>query len=265
MNVLRRRSVRVGLLFAVLLFVGLHLRNQLAASPPAQAQQTRPIPLEGLVAEIDTGGKVPGNPNNAVSDLQQFYKLIEVYRGRKGQFPENTHLLWRDIGKEPQAYGFSTLQQARPIFMNPDSRYSDDSLTRKSPNLVAPYFIGARPDGTPVGGPKLANQRDVLVCTNLYTHRNIRHLPNAHTEENPVGYFVVLWDDGKIEQVPYDQQLYAPDPANKGRFKLAFPGQAGVPSNALTYDEFYRLVGWKKGPRGSVGGEGQSYRDKPRP
>ncbi len=76
---------------------------------------------------------------------------------------------------------------------------------------------------------------------------------------NPVGFYVVLWDDGSVEKIPYYQRLYVPKPNSE--WVMAFPGQAGLPKNTLTYDQFYtQVIRFKESPRGSVGGKGVNYK-----
>lgn len=250
-----RRS-RIGLLLLALGTLGFLIRGQFSRAQTAPA--AAPIPPEGKVAEIDTGGQVPGNPDNAVQDMRELLRLIKVYQDKHGRFPQDANVLWQEVSRTPQEYGFSSVQQASPAFTNPDARYSDWGSERRFPDAVMPYYIlNKRLDGTLVGSPKAAGQRDVYIYTALYTHHNVRHFQGERSTENPVGFFVVMWDDGSIERVPYDQRLYAP--YGPRTHAVAFRGQAGLPAGTLTYDQYYHLFGWQRGPRGRVGGRGQSY------
>ena len=233
--------------------------------PAGSAQTTIPVPSQGKIPEFDTGGKVPGNPANAVQDLQEIHRLIGVYKSRDGAYPSRTLDLLQDIQKQPEVYGYSvpTERGTWPeAFMNSDYAYADGNKTH-NPNGVVPYITtDRRPDGTPIGGAKLPGQKDVLAYTDIYIHRNVHRFPKSRTTENPVGFFVVLWDDGTVTQVPYDELIYVPTEGNtekRGKYGQAFPGQAGIPANAVTYDQFYQKLGWKKGPRGKEGDLGLSY------
>ena len=60
---------------------------------------------------------------------------------------------------------------------------------------------------------------------------------------NPVGFYLVLYDDGKIAKVPYDQAIFfyeVPHP-NEAEITLSpvFPAQAGVTYNSLSYEEYW--------------------------
>lgn len=263
MNSLKNAKVRLGLLLLILMFVGVSIRAQYVRSQNGQVAPARYIPLAG-VAENDTGGKVPGDPNNGIEDLKQIYTAINAYRSRhNGAYPPKPSTMLKDLHtvQDLQQYGFKDFKQALRVFTNPDSRYSDSPFSRKYPDTDIVYRVyDKRFDGSPVADSKPSGTRDVLASTNIYSHQNVRTFPHSHSTNNPVGFSLVLWDDGTIQKIPYDRVLYVPK--GNGDFFTAFPNQAGVPSNALTYDEFYRLAGWKKGPRGSEGGEGQSYRDK---
>lgn len=257
---IQSRTWRVGILLVFLAAIGLHLRQSLRSSQN-QASATPIVPREGL-AENDTGGKVPGNPDVAVSNFQHLYQFVQVYKGRHKEYPVNTGYLMRDIIFSPTSYNVSSFKDVEKYFFNPDDRFSDSQSARHMAGKSCPYgFINKRPDGTLVGSSKTQDKRDIIALCDTYVHTNVRLFPNGRTTVNPVGNYLVLWDDGQVEKIPYDHLLYVPS-AQK-TFSYAFPGQAGVPSNALTYDEYYKAMGWKgKAPRGSEGGKGQSYDGK---
>jgi hypothetical protein len=54
-----------------------------------------------------------------------------------------------------------------------------------------------------------------------------------------VGFYLILWDNGSIERVAYDEVLYIPQ--DKG-FSLGFRKQAGLPSGCITYEEFWTRI-----------------------
>jgi hypothetical protein len=79
---------------------------------------------------------------------------------------------------------------------------------------------------------------------------------------NPVGFYVVLWDDGSVERIQYDRVLRVPKTASE--YTIAFPGQAGIPRSAMTYDQFTtEIAHWKVPPRGAPGAAGVAYDGKP--
>jgi len=281
MSFLKRPSFRLGSLGLLLIFVVFSIKSQYGHSQTGQLA-TSPLlnaPPSSGRAENDTGGKVPGNPDQTIANIHKIYAAIGVYRQRHGnKYPPNVSALMDDIladciAQPPgQAYGFKDGKNAREylkesvsLFLNPDSRYADDPVARHSlSNVVAYIMTDKRPDGTLIGDALASGKRDVLLSTDIYVHQNSVIYPKAHSTTNPVGFYVVLWNDGVVQKVPYDQILYVPK--GDGDFTHAFPGQAGVPSNALTYDQYYKLIGWKNGgPRGSVGGKGQSYNGKTYP
>lgn len=222
---------------------------------------------EGVVADIDTGGTIPGDPNNAIEDMKVIYRLIGIYRQKHQNYPNCDELL-KDIRASLKEYGFDTYEEAWQFFINPDSKYSDSSYDRKYPDKVVPYILlDKRLDGSPIGSPTAPGTKDVLISTSLYTHRNIRHYPGPRSTENPVGFWIVMWADGEIQKVPYDQILYAPkgrepdEPQGRKSHAFVFPGQAGLPANTKTYDQYYQGLGAKRGPRGKAGAKGKSYKE----
>jgi hypothetical protein len=216
------------------------------------------------VYENNTGGKVPGNPQNAVKGLRNVFTAVQVYQSRhNGSRPAGTGELLKDMWFDRFAYGLPADQNpfasANKLLSNPDTRYSDDPHARKHASNTVPYRVHSRrPDGTAIGGPKPEGTRDVVASTDVYVHQNVKHLPNQKTTSNPVGFYMVIWDDGRIQQIPYDKVLYVP--AGPSDFHIAYPGETGIPPGALTYDEYYtRAARWKRAPRGKPGSGGQSY------
>lgn len=96
-----------------------------------------------------------------------------------------------------------------------------------------------------MAGPKPADTRDVLAMTDIYFHKNTRYPPTGAPSWNPVGFFLVLWDDGEVTRVPYDKVLRSNLPG--GAQMYAFPGQAGVPSTAVKFSERFKRLR-RRGP-----------------
>lgn len=212
------------------------------------------VPAEG-VTPFDTHGRVPGDPNNGIKDLKRIYQIINIYRNEHdGAYPPDIMSL--KLVKNFQKYGFKNLQEAAAFFTNPDTIFADGHNPALAPVTFVYFLSDKRYDGSPVGSPKPLGTRDVLASTNIYQHDNIR---NSYVGEdstiNPVGFHLVLWDDGQIEKIAYDQLMYLSK--GQGIYRHVFPGQAGVPSNFITYDEqCLKLMGLKTRIRGKpVAGE----------
>lgn len=203
---------------------------------------------------------VPGNPVRGIQGLQCLYGLIQTYRNAHGgAYP---HGLPLDLARHPQDYGLAdqgfaaNLRAVSRLLSNPDTQFSDfapaasPSARQVYARTSIPYFIlPKRPDGASMGDPKPAGTRDVLAWTDIYVHRNIRDSKVV----NPLGFYLVLWDDGVVEKVPYNRILSVPQGPiarelesgisyaqafhTPGQYTSGFRGQAGVPSYAVTYDE----------------------------
>ncbi len=229
-----------------------------------------------LEEEYDTQGKVPGDPQNAVSDLKRIYQVIQTFKKLHGLlYPRgpftadadaSTSLLSSDLtGKrrngllmvnpfilQPEAefnlssYGFKSRDEVQALFRNPDLRFSDSASTRENWRNTEAYQIAVlndpfqRLNGTLTNSPKLPGTRDVLLYTSTYYHKNI-HRGNGITM-HPVGFYVVLWDDGQVEKIPYQKQLWAPSRMSPGYYLPAFRGQAGLPKHTLTYDQYFNQL-----------------------
>ena len=204
--------------------------HRVAAQPPTPRNeptgrtQTTPLP--------DTGGIVLGNPDAAPSQLHQIYTLLQKFRAKHaGKHPAKSTALIQELIKDPQSYGFKSYDESFLVFVNSDSQYQPGVL---EPNRYSAYSIAvARADGSLLDTPKMAGTRDIWALTTIYFHNNMTGLTN-----NPVGFYVVLWDTGEVERIPYDLVLSVP----RGQSLVSpfFPGQAGIPADALTYDERFQ-------------------------
>ena len=188
--------------------------------------------------DYDVGNTIPGNPQN--TKLKRIYQALNLYRKRHGgSYPTNAMVLFSDVTDRFSDYGFHNRGEAAKLLHDPDTRFSDEyhMMIGTSPDSIIPYQIfSVRYDGTLIGGDKKPGTRDVLAWTDTYVHENIRHKGVQPVSENSVGFYMVLWDDGTISKVPYNKILYVP--TGGGNFACAFPGQAGLPDNAVTYDQF---------------------------
>lgn len=201
--------------------------------------------------EYDTRGGVPGTPEKTVQCMSIMYRVIKYYRSKhNGQYPINPTVLVQDLYDNPRNYGFNNLDDVDKVIKSPDWRFSDKWVlthdgkptTVGHPENFVPYLItDKRPDGKPISGPKMPGTRDVLMYTDMYYHVN-NHWKTTHDSiQKPVGFFLVLWDDGQVQKVPYNQLQFVPN-ATSSDANIAFPGQAGVPKTALSYEKYYQRI-----------------------
>jgi hypothetical protein len=214
---------------------------------PSRAQPD----FQGDAFPFDTSGNVPGDPKNGIERLKQIYQLINIYRMRhEGRYPTMVELV-SDSRKKPEAYNLTETDDFRAVlkpFFNPDSRFSNTGWVRESPDTVIAVILRSkRPNGKAIGSAKAPNTRDVLAWSETYLYRNFRN--NSRTLMNPVGFFLVLWDDGEVQKVPYDEAYMASGEIMQ--YEYAFPGQAGIPWDACeNYDEAYAPGPDATAPRG---------------
>jgi hypothetical protein len=200
------------------------LNSNAHAEPPMRSQRLR--------SWKDTEGKVLGNPDNALSDFRALYPVFQIYQRRhSGRYPQDLWALLGDARKNPVEYpGFSV-----DLMTNPDSDLSRPRRPEFQASIGIPYvYEPLRPNGTAVGGPKKPGTRDVLLYTGLYYRRNF----HRGGPMKPVGWWIVLWDDGKAEKLPFDKVLFLV--RTDGKKTIGFPGQAGMVAKAKPYWDFYQ-------------------------
>ncbi|HEY0076170.1 MAG TPA: cysteine peptidase family C39 domain-containing protein, partial [Abditibacteriaceae bacterium] len=191
-----------------------------------------------------TGDRIPGNPENGEKVLREIYRLVNVYRQRNGGvYPKSLLDVRKDASADLAAYGVPSMQHFWQNLKNADNLYSDNPFERQSQDMLAEVFNDKRHNGDLLGKPKLHSTRDVIAYNSLYFHRNFQINAKGQHTRNPIGFYQILWDDGQIERVDYDRMLYVP---NELAFSIAFRGEAGVPSNSLTYQEFETALGNKE-------------------
>lgn len=184
--------------------------------------------------------KVPGDPNRAMRDGVRLYNAMQIYRDHHGGAWPAVSDLMVDRIYNPKRYGYRDSRSTVYAFMSPDDKYSDNPSVRNDPGRTDPWYMpGRRPDGTPIGGPKAPGTRDIVATCSLYTHMNIKHLSGDATSLGPVGFHIVVWEDGLVEKVPIRETLKVP---GAGGWVEAFRGQAGVPQGAVSFDDFYKRV-----------------------
>lgn len=213
-------------------------------SRPVSPHKPVAIPAEGLSFN-DWKGKIPGHPEKTAENMKQLYREVQIYRQRhNGQYPnpQQREILLDDMAHHPQEYGFQNPVEAMTAHRNPDMRFADRTFQQSNPEDTDPFIVsGNRQDGALVGSPKRQGTRDVVAWTDIYFHQNLRLYHGDKTTVSPVGFYLVLWDDGQVSKVNWKDVRFVP---NGVPFQEFFPGQAGEPaSKTLSWDEY---EGWKR-------------------
>lgn len=237
---LSNRAVRVGLVLLLLLLIGTQIHyNYSRHQALINVSSSNDNPLD--MSEINTNGKVPGEPTKGFAEAKLVYKDIQAYRDRhEGQFPPNGSALLDDRAEHHDAYGYPTLLSAIRAYCNPDARYADDPILRRSPSSAETFIIlKHRPDGGEIGSNKPTETRDALAYSDLYYHENIHHHGTKGDTISPVGIFIVVWDDGQVQPIPFQRISYV---RQADGFVPVFPGEAGVPSDAVPFKTFYSHI-----------------------
>ena len=207
----------------------------------AQRASTHLTPEDSGLVWNDAGGKVPGTPRTTMKTMKRLYASLQIYRERHDASPAKMGDLLVDMVQHPQNYGFQDFRQASKFFTTSDSQYAESPAAHSQPREYIPYVLPqTRPNGTEIGGPKPQGTRDVLAVATIYYHLNVQRFPNGSATMHPAGSHLVLWADGGVQQIPFQQFLYVSQGA--GDFGIAYPSQAGVPSSAMTFDQFIRQI-----------------------
>lgn len=238
MKVCKNPFMRLSLPLIVLSSVFYCAANQVLA----QQVQIVEKPATPLAQDKEIGGAYSGDINNGIEDLNKIYKYINIYRLRHdGQYPMQMGPLSSDMVRSPKSYGMQKMEEVIATLTNPDARYADNPSYRRYPDFHIPYGIyGRRWDGSPTGSPKVVGTRDVLADTDLYFHLRNEKDSSGHSKTIVSGCYLILWDDGEVEKVPFDKIIYVPDGKE---FAVAYPGQAGLPWNCISYEEYWLIIG----------------------
>ncbi|MDQ2688628.1 MAG: hypothetical protein M3Y28_12255, partial [Armatimonadota bacterium] len=187
------------------------IRNAVPDAPPRMVGPTKPLkrvvpPPQKYVAYNFTWAKVPGHPEKAEAQLKRIYGWLTTYRKLNGTYTENLSVLMEDMRSSPEDYGISEAEAKNLIvqFTNPDTRYTN---MRTQGARMIPYIMQTtRLDGTALGSPKAPGTRDMLAYTDMYVQQNWRKgIPTTQ-----IGFYLVLWDDGTVERVPWNAILWVP-------------------------------------------------------
>ncbi len=184
------------------------------------------------------------DPAHGLADLKNIYRYIITYRGRHdGRYPsgKTKPAFYEDIILNYKDYGFANFEEASADLTNPDTPYSTQFSRETDAKSVIPYLIlDTRSDGSPVGSPKLPTTKDLLAQTTIYNYLYSQQDKDGQVTLANYGYTLALWDDGRVEKIPYDEVLHLKQP--KG-FVDALPYEAGVsPERCVTYQEYWEGV-----------------------
>lgn len=174
------------------------------------------IPEGGIVTDPQGHTEVV-NPENGKKGLAKIYKALVSYKKTFGQLPDSEKQLF-DHGLSPDDLN------------NPDTVHADGMNETLKPPSYMMKFIEKRADGTSKSQPTALAGRDVWAVTGTYVRRNIVKYRDLTSKINVEGFYLVLWSDGKIEEVKPQDALMVRNPASK-RVMLCFRGEAGVKSN----------------------------------
>lgn len=204
---------------AAFLPAGLCAPNEHAAGPPRR------------VASSDAPPPATLNPAKAVGDMHRIRDALGVFRRRHGgRLPADTTEFVSDLTVHAKEYGIRTAD-----LFNPDAQYASDPTARAYPKAHFPFMIlKERPDGSAIGGPKKAGERDILAVCDLYAHLNVQH-GKAGDTVHPTGFYIVLWDDGRVEKLPIGKRVDVY--RGNGRFGRGYVGQAGIPAGSESFEQ----------------------------
>jgi hypothetical protein len=219
----RQRAQRWSGCAVLQLAMALAVAARVWGQEPVQAPiQAPPVAPAGEPA-FDNRGRVLGDPSLAEDDLRQLYVVINKYRQlHAGRYPTGIDI-FRST-EDYKQYGYARMDDFRSIFFNPDSQYSESAFERKNFERSTAYGLSTtRRDGTPIGEFKLPGTRDILARCDIYAHDLSPIRDGKATMGNPIGFYMLLWDDGQISKIPFDLVLLTP--GDRGSLFHASPGK----------------------------------------
>lgn len=183
--------------------------------------------------------------------MKSVYKSVSIFRRKHNRYPRSSMELLNDMAPNPGAYEFADRDAAVASLSNPDIIHQHPRWSKERIKNMTTYQMRFRRfDSSPFGSQKPEGTRDVLMWSSDYYFENIKNNYdniNASTM-NPVGFYLVLWDDGQIERVPFDKTLQVPAESNS--WQVGFAGQAGLTKGSKTFDEFHKNLinyrNWKR-------------------
>lgn len=184
------------------------------------------IPSGGLI--LHPRGSNPGDPQNAITRFRKIYAAMTAYRNQNRKLPTISELL--DF-----SHPLGGIQLSESDFNPPDMRYADGYIEgQKNPSSFMFSYIQPRPDGSPKPAFPKRGERDVWLVSTDYVRSNQVVYADRHSKMRFSGEYVVLWSDGKIDEVPVTDSLY------RGTGKestLSFRGETGLPDKVTTLKE----------------------------
>jgi hypothetical protein len=210
-----------------------------------------PFPLG--VPINDTNGKVPGNPQKAMENMKLLIIGMKYYCRKYGKMPLHPSQAASEIIKNYKELGLKEKPKWDDIYYNPDTLNSDSAKVmqiKKTSNYRMSGYVQMtkRPDGSPIELCNLdtTKKTDVIMVTDTYFFRNQTNFAGERTTMKPTGFYLVAWNDGTVEQVPYDKVLYYRIPSPPGTRGIArgmgFPGQVGLPAETRTFAEVHKVA-----------------------
>jgi hypothetical protein len=187
--------------------------------------------------------KVYGNPQNGRNVLLNIFRDFQTYRkAHNGEYPFPAQDFTSIVLASPKVYGYDNWDAVWKARISPDNIYDGRLPFRKYATKIATDFtLGKRANGSQLGGTKQTGTEDVLAYVSTYNRENPPVAGGKRSLANPVGYYLVLWDNGNIEEVPYDKAFFTISSSSEN-FLIVFPQQAGVPATTLTYEEWTTSV-----------------------
>ncbi len=224
-----------------------------ASAQAVKARDADPAYPPPFQVRFPVTGTTPRDPANGDRGLAALYPLLKTYIARhNGVLTGDISDFYKDVYRNLAAYSV-TEAQLNAITHNDDARYADTLPSLAARQDLATYLpysiVSTRPDGTPTTGAGAGGAHDVLAYTDIYLYPNRRHHAEGGELVNPTGAFRVLWDNGAVMAIPYDQMVYALQA--DGVYRLAFPNQAGLPQDALTYEQLKCETQFARHPKAS--------------
>lgn len=182
----------------------------------------------------NTNGKIPGNPQLTEGKLQKIYAAMLIFKKKTGNLPmTNFQVFVSDVTKNFQEYGFKSMNEANAIFHSEDTKFGDLFHNDKVTDNIIPFFQPSRrPDGSEPSEGFSGKNKDVLLFTNIYFHENISE---DRSDFSPIGFYIVLWEDGSTERIPIDKVRFVP---NAHPFQEQFPNQEGSSSKSYGFEDY---------------------------
>lgn len=182
----------------------------------------------------NTHGTIPGKPEITKSKMRRIYQAMILFRKKTGNLPMTSFMAFvGDVVTDYKYYQFSSIKEANDLFHSDDTKFGDLFYTDKVTSNTIPYMQPIRrPDGTAPSEGFSGNQKDVLLFTNIYFHEN---LSDDRKNTNPIGFYLVLWEDGTVEPIDYTAMRFVPDASP---FQEQFPNQEGSSNKSLTFQEY---------------------------